>query len=38
MMQIQDNTENKPKNLVKNLSAILQVKIDQLENKVGVHE
>ena len=37
-MQIQDNTENKPKNLVENLSVTLQVKIDQLENKVGVHE
>ena len=27
----------KPKNLVKNLSATLQVEIDPLENKVGVH-
>ena len=41
-MQRQDNTMTcywrKPKNPVKNLSATLQVEIDLLENKVGVHK
>ena len=43
-MQAQDNTKtcyqrgNQQKNSTKNLSATLQVKIDPLENKVGVYE
>ena len=41
-MQTQDNTrcviEEETENSTKNLSAILQVEIDLLENKVGLHE